>query len=322
MRIAFTVCSANYLPYAKALADSLLQHNPGYQFVMALADTFRGYDAAFSAPHRIVPVTEMNLPYLDEMNGRYNVFELSCALKPFVSEYLLHTHPDCETIFYFDSDILLFGPLTLAETVLQTHSLVLTPHLSVALQYQTGIATELDVLHTGLYNAGFFGLQRGAEGFAFLRWWQQRLRLHCFNDAAHGLFVDQLWLSLVPVLFRECFVLYDPGYNLAYWNFPERSLTEVNGRLTVNEKHPLIFYHYSGYDIAQSEKVSKHDREGHRLENLPQYAPLFHAYRAAVNANNAVGFFSLPLTMGKQKGTQVREKNFFKRKFRKLFKKS
>ena len=73
MKIAFTVCSANYLAYAKSLADSVIQHNLGYSFVIALADTFTGWDTAFFAPHSIVPVTEMSIDALDEMNeGRCN----------------------------------------------------------------------------------------------------------------------------------------------------------------------------------------------------------------------------------------------------------
>lgn len=35
-KLAFTICSANYLAQAIALGDSLLQHNPGYTFVIGL----------------------------------------------------------------------------------------------------------------------------------------------------------------------------------------------------------------------------------------------------------------------------------------------
>lgn len=322
MNLAFTICSANYLPYAKAVGDSLIKHNPGYRFFIALADKYEVSDTGFFVPHEVVPVRQMSIPGLEEMNNRYNIFELSCALKPFVGRYLLNSYPDCQALFYFDSDILLFNPLQKAEEILQTHFLLLTPHLSSALPYDAVVATELDILHTGIYNAGFFGLKNTKESFAFLDWWEQRLGNHCFNDAAHGLFVDQLWLSLAPVFFRNCFVLYDPGYNLAYWNFLERRLSFRDGQYLVNEKHPLVFYHYSGYDIQQTEKISRHQREGLTLTTVPEYKSLFDTYRTAVNANNTENFFSLPATMGKAvEIPAVREKNFFKRKYRKLFKK-
>ncbi|HEX8315927.1 MAG TPA: hypothetical protein VF609_13090 [Flavisolibacter sp.] len=322
MNLAFTICSANYLPYAKAVGDSLIKHNPGYQFIIALADEYQVSNTSFFEPHQVVPVQQMNIPGLAEMNNRYNIFELSCALKPFVSRYLLTLHPHCQALFYFDSDIILFSSLQKAENILQTNFLLLTPHLASPLPYEAAVATELDILRTGIYNAGFFGLKNTEEGFVFLDWWEQRLRHHCFNDAAHGLFVDQLWLSLAPVFFRNCFVLYDPGYNLAYWNFLERRLSIWDGQYLVNEKHPLVFYHYSGYDIQQPEKISRHQREGLTLTTLPEYKSLFDAYRTAINANNTENFFSLPTTMGKPiEIPAVREKNFFKRKYKKLFKK-
>ena len=323
MKIAFTVCSANYLPYAKPLADSVLQHNPGYKFVIALDDTYEEYNASFFSPHQVVPVPAMQLPFFNEMNSRYNMFELSCALKPYVAAYLLEANPRCTQLFYFDSDILLFDSLTGAENILKEHCLLLTPHLAEAVNEEGRIFTELNVLRTGVYNAGFFGINRSDESFAFLNWWKQRLRYHCFNDAGHGLFVDQLWLGLAPLYFKSSFVLFDPGYNLAYWNFLERKLSVQDGKYMVNQKHPLVFFHYSGYAIDQPEEISKHQKT-HHFQNSPEYLPLFEEYRKSVIQNNSNDFLSLPVTLGRPavvSATNTREKNFFKRKWKKLFKK-
>jgi hypothetical protein len=317
---AYTVCSANYLPFAKALGDSLLQHNPDFTFIIALADTFNDYDAAFFAPQKIVPVQEMQVPSLDELNSRYNIFELSCALKPFVAQFILASNKECSVLFYFDSDILLYGPLTLAETILQDNFLVLTPHLAVPLPYDISVKTEMDVLKTGLYNAGFFGLSNRAETMVFLDWWKKRLQHHCYNNAANGLFVDQLWLNFAPLYFRKTCVLFDPGYNLAYWNFSERKLSEDKGALVVNEKHPLVFYHFSGYDFALPEAISKH-HQTYTFENMPEYRPLFAHFRDSVMKNKAEAFFALVPGMGKPPTAKKPEKRkgFFKRKFQKLF---
>lgn len=323
MPIAFTICSANYLPFAKALADSLVLHNPDYKFIITLADTYNEYDVSFFEPHQVVPVKRMNIPHFEEMSRRYTIFELSCALKPFVAHYFLNKYSDCETVFYFDSDILVFGSLTKSETILKKHSLVITPHVATPSAYADGIFTELNVLRTGLYNAGFFGLNRSAESLNFLNWWQERLRYHCINDAGSGLFVDQLWLNLAPLYFRSTFILHDPGYNLAYWNFSERKLSGQEENLMVNDSYALVFFHYSGYDVHQPEAVSKYQKTL-LLENLPEYIPLFEKYRIMVAANNTEDFFSLPVTLGKPIPVEMqpphREKNFFKRKFKKMFK--
>jgi hypothetical protein len=198
---------------------------------------------------------------------------------------------------------------------------VVTPHVAMPLRYEAGIFTELNVLRTGLYNAGFFGVNRSAETFEFLSWWEERLKHHCFNDAAHGLFVDQLWLDLAPLYFRTTYILYDPGYNLAYWNFSERRLTRKDENFVVNEIHPLTFFHYSGYDVEQPEVISKHQKQD-SFEGVSEYLPLFEQYRTIAKKNNVADFFSLPVTLGKPAPAKpVREKNFFKRKYKKLFKK-
>ena len=108
MTIAYTICSANYLPFAKSLADSLIKYNPDYLFIIALADTYNNYDHHFFTPHVVVPVSKMDISFMEEMKSRYTIFELSCALKPPVALYILKNYVDCNSIFYFDSDIMVF----------------------------------------------------------------------------------------------------------------------------------------------------------------------------------------------------------------------
>lgn len=298
MTFAYTICSANYLPYAKTLADSVVQHNRDTRFVIALLDTHTAFDRTFFAPHLIVPVPEMGLPGLATLNQAYDIFELSCALKPFVAEYILQNNEAANTLFYFDSDILVVASLEKAAVVLRQHPLVLTPHRASLPPGRQQEAEELSVLRTGLYNAGFFGISRSEEAFRFLNWWKERMKYYCRNDAAHGLFVDQLWLNLAPLYIRNSVVLYDPGYNVAYWNFPERTPTVSNGQVLINERWPLVFFHFSGYDFAEPGILSRHQKE-YTLDSHPAFAPLFQNYRELVLQNNPTGFLSLPVTMGK-----------------------
>lgn len=308
MKIAFTICSANYLPFAKALADSVVQHNAEYVFFIALADTYTQYDAETFLPHRIIPVSEMKIEPLKEMNEKYSIFELSCALKPFVAKCLLTSIPECDSLFYFDADILVYHRLADAEAALESHSIVLTPHIATPSPYPNSINTELEVLRTGLYNAGFFGLRSDKQCFAFLDWWQERVKNHCYNRALEGLFVDQVWLNFVPLYFERTCILFHPGYNLAYWNFNERTIARNDDGYVVNGKYPLIFFHFSGYDIQNPDLVSKH-RPAFTLATVAQYESLFREYQKLVMGNNATRYFLLPVTMGKALPTSSKRRS-------------
>lgn len=298
MNIAYTICSANYLPYAKTLADSIVEHNPDCRFVIALLDTYKKIDRSFFAPHRVISVTDMAIEELDRLNQSYDVFELSCALKPFVAEYILAEYKQASTVFYFDADIQVFDSLEKAVLLLQQHPLLLTPHVSVVPENTGTVNLELDLLRTGVYNGGFFGINRSQAALLFLGWWKRRLKDYCVNDAQHGLFVDQLWLNLAAVYFGETVVLRDPGYNVAYWNFSERKLTITEEGVTVNENTPLVFFHFSGYDFSEPRTLSKHKKE-YTFDSHPAYATLFDKYKTLVLKNNVNDFFSLPVTMGK-----------------------
>ncbi|HEV7332031.1 MAG TPA: hypothetical protein VGN63_13430 [Flavisolibacter sp.] len=298
MKYAYTICSANYLPYAKIAADSCIKHNKGYTFIIVLADTYNIDDVSFFSPHVILPVSQIQIDTLAEMNSRYDMFELSCALKPYVAEHLFKTRPDCELLLYFDSDIVIYNSLHYVESVLENHPIALTPHVTSASPYAVSIDVEIDILRAGIYNAGFFGLKRNETVFLFLNWWKDRLRFHCTNTAMNGLFVDQIWLNLVPLYFESTFVLSDPGYNLAYWNFHERTLMQRNGSYYVNEVYPLVFFHFSGFDIHQPEKISKHQKDS-SFTRWPVYHPLFRDYASKVNKNNVHALLDLVPAMGK-----------------------
>ena len=327
MKISFTVCSANYLPYAKSLGDSLIRFNPDHRFIIVLTDRLPAKDLLFFKPHQILTAEDMQLTDLAEMNERYTIFELSCAMKPFAADYIFKQYSDCDELYYFDSDILVYGEMHVASAMLKKNPILLTPHLATPNQFEGRENADLDNLHTGIYNAGFFGLSRHEESNKFLQWWMERMRLYCYNDAAHGFFVDQLWLSLVPNIFLNTAILRDVGYNMAYWNFPERSLRIHGDHYLVNEKQALIFFHFSGYDLDPGTILSKHSAK-FTFANSPEFIPLYTDYRNAALANNRDEYFTLTPYFGKKPAAPVINseppasvENSFKSKYLKWFRK-
>ena len=70
MKISFTICSANYLPFAKSLADSLVKYNPDHRFYIILLDRVPEKDMSFFQPHRLITAEEMQVTGFEEMNEK------------------------------------------------------------------------------------------------------------------------------------------------------------------------------------------------------------------------------------------------------------
>ncbi len=296
MKIAFTICSANYLPFAKALGDTLIKHNNDYTFSIVLLDKLPSTDLSFFASHTILPVQHLQLPQFKEMNSKYNIFELSCALKPFALEYFIEKNPNAEVVIYFDSDILLFNKLTSCEEALKNHSIVITPHINTPLNEDGFLPNEEIILKAGLYNAGFIAVNNSQNTLDFLSWWKEILLVKCFNNQQKGLFVDQLWLSYVPLFFPSTHVFKNLGYNVAYWNLHERDLSGSTTYL-INKHTKLVFFHFSGYEIYNPDFISKYQNR-FNFKSKPLFLPLFEEYKNRVLANKYVEYKDIQPAFG------------------------
>jgi len=285
MKVVFTLCSNNYLAQAKTLGDSVVEHNPGYQFVIGLVDRKRDdIDYDFLRPHRIIEVGEVGIPNFSELCKRYGIIELNTAVKPFVFQYLFENYDDLQGAIYLDPDIMVFNSLDAIYGELEEHSLVLTPHALTPVPLDGQRPQENVFLAYGIYNLGFIAVANVPEGRRFLAWWSERTFHFGDISAEKGLFVDQLWLNLATVFFEKVKVSYDPGRNVAYWNLHERNISRENGVLTVNEKFPLVFYHFSSYNFANASRMSPH-QDRFSFETRPDVAELFEIYRKNVAAN-------------------------------------
>jgi len=62
-RIAFTLCSNNYLAQAKTLGNSLLKNNPDYLFFIGLVDKFNPeIDYTIFKPYQVIEIESIKIP--------------------------------------------------------------------------------------------------------------------------------------------------------------------------------------------------------------------------------------------------------------------
>jgi hypothetical protein len=293
MTVVLTICSANYLALAKTLGDSLTEHNSDYHFVIGLVDRIPdAIGPTYWQPYELIPVEALGIEGLAQMVQQYNIVELNTATKPFYIEYLYNRDPSVRNVIYLDPDILVLASLKGIEEQLQHSSIILTPHSCSYDDTEENINCEVGMLSTGTYNLGFIATARTTDTLAFLKWWQKRLRQHCYYRPGKGLFVDQYWLNLAPVYFRNVQTETNPGYNMCYWNLFERSLSQKDGHYVVNGRYELIFYHFSSYSPLKPELISNRPPMMW-LADRPDLQPLFDEYRKRLLCNQHLSISSL-----------------------------
>ncbi|MEE8525769.1 MAG: glycosyltransferase [Thermoanaerobaculia bacterium] len=265
---ACTIVAKNYLPFARVLARSFLEHHPDGRFFVLLIDRgedlVRPEDESFT----LVEVEELdNVPDLDAFLFKYTILESSTAIKPYFIEHLFRRF-ELPNLCYVDPDILVLRPLEEVSRRLDPGSddrtsIVLTPHLDEPMPDDGAHPSELTILQAGSYNLGFLGLRWTPVTERLLTWWQERLYDQCLVRIDQGLFVDQKWMDIVPGIFEDFHLLLHPGYNVAYWNLHGRELTrtgddDANGDSYLAKGEPLVFFHFSGIDPHHLDLVSKY----------------------------------------------------------------
>src|SRR5712691_11915729 len=209
-----TIIARNYLAFARVLGRSFLTHHPQGRFYVLVIDGLPDGEPLGGGLTAIGP-DALGLPYFFELCFKYDVTEVSTAVKPTFLRRLLTEYGE-QGVFYFDPDIVVSRSLVEAEQALQGANILLTPHLLEPIPLDGRKPGEQEILVSGAYNLGFIGLRATETTLTFLDWWADRLREGCRIDPCQGLFVDQKWVNLVPGIFPGTTILRDPTYNVAY----------------------------------------------------------------------------------------------------------
>ena len=243
----FTICTANYLPYAKTLAHSLKQADPTAQFAIFLI----GSGATTEIPGlTMIPIASVGVSTLEDMALRYSALELSCALKPFCFDHVFDKM-GFERAVYLNLDILILRKFTDVDDAFNAGaSSIFTPHITRSLNDGTygGLhPNDESIQRAGIFNLGFAAFSNVPDARNFIVWWREKVRGNCYHDLERGLHGDQRFCDFAPAFMNCIKILRHPGYNVAYWNFGQRPLRRgLNGYWI--DRHPVHFIHFSGFD--------------------------------------------------------------------------
>ncbi len=292
-RTVFTICAKNYLGQALALKESVNKYNAAVDFYIYLADKADVPDLPDT-----VALDDAWISGWEKMAFKYDVIEFSTSIKPFCIEHLFLQ--GYEKVIYLDPDTYLFGSLDVVFGSLEQKSIVLTPHRCVMLENLQGPIPEEVVSNVGIYNLGFVGLRKDETSKLVVGWWKKRLAELCYNKSEIGLFVDQKWMDFIPGFFPDKIeISHHLGLNAALWNIQERNLDFEQGHPVVTnilddkDTYPLIFFHFSGYNPYQPERLDKRS-EVYTTSAYPKYKILLDEYRDAELRNGYDKYHILP----------------------------
>lgn len=250
-----TICTIRQLPQAFTLSDSFVRYTADASgrsapVLIGLADDPDHLPATFVSPYPILPVRDwLPAEQLASLSATYTPTEFAAACKPrFIAE-VFRLYPDVNQVLYADPNVQFLGQLTPIWESLSGANALLTPHITRSPGDQHW-PDEKFFQNVGLYSADFLAFRRSDETNRLLAWWQNRVQERAYIDFCAGLCTDQLWLMHVPVFFRDIHVVKNPGWHVALWNLPERTIRQdgagwiATGPMGQNQ--PLLFANFKG----------------------------------------------------------------------------
>ena len=255
-KIAYcTIASANYLARVDVFAQSLREVNPDAHLYVLLCEYPDICKQVAENTGLMIISPDQVCTDWRQMAFYYDIIEYNTALKPFFIEYLLDLgHAG---VLYFDPDIAFYASTQALEELLYEQDILLTPHAHLPVP-DDGCQPEIEsYIRGGQFNLGFVGFSDRANSRIALRWWQSVCTEKCIFDPGLRYFVDQFWAAIFPSFVERCRIVLDTGYNVAYWNVFQRPITRQGEQWLAGDR-PLVFFHFSGLDMDDPVRVSRH----------------------------------------------------------------
>lgn len=283
-KCVFTICANNYFGLAYTLEESFRKYHSDIDFITVIVDVEKHFELKNNFTNTISAL-EITSNYFTEdifkeMAFKYNLTEFCTSIKATCFRYFFDFGKYDEVI-YLDPDVYVFSNFDYIFKQLDTHLILLTPHILTITTEFKGERSERGILSTGVFNLGFLALKNNKKIDQFLCWWEERLKVNCFNDILDSTFTDQKWFDLVPCFFNstELKVSDNLGLNVAPWNYFEREIEPSEKGFLVKlrsgvfqnsiENDKLVFVHFSGFNYP---KLVNGEIDQNNIQGLEVYS--------------------------------------------------
>ncbi|MFJ5965926.1 hypothetical protein [Bacillus sp. NPDC093026] len=256
-------------------------------------------DAAFDLLHlmnfphvELVHVRQLETPELLKKKEERNDSEYCWTLKPIWIEWLFE-HVEVDAVTYLDADLFFYESPQVVFQNQPNASILLSRGDIVIPSFDPEEVKRLQKL-LGRYNSGFIHFKGDKAGRKCLSWWKKECLKECKNAPGEGKFGDQGYLDHMPALFERVEDIETKGVNIGHWNYGQHSFYEKDGRILLDDGHPLICYHFSGFRIVSQDDMQQIHEKGrtdlpffqrsyrevlrHVIASVEQVDPYFNGY--------------------------------------------
>lgn len=251
-----TIITADYLFYALATNNALLQFRKDFKFHILIADKPSNIGSAEQYPSNIkinyVPEVcsrgigkSIHQKYLQKEN---NMDHFRWSMKSVFMSYLME-EKDYKKVIFIDPDVFFFNDFQFLFDELNENNIILTPHWR-SIQPKLDEKNFENQFTNGLFNAGFIGANK--NGLAALQQWAEWCLYKCVNAPKKGLYDDQSYLNLFPIYFDKVKIIKHRGCNVADWNRLECKRVLKDGEVLINGQYKIIFIHFAKNTIMGS----------------------------------------------------------------------
>ena len=224
-RAICTIIAKNYLAFARTLCETYRRLHPEDRCFVVVVDEHKDLIDPAEETFELIGVEELGIPdFYPKFAFKYNITELSTAVKPYLLELLLRRR-GVDKLLYIDPDIIVLQKLDRLYEALDRSDIVLTPHLDTDFPDDGRQPDDSTIMRAGMFNLGFLGVNSSENANNFLTWWKSKLFSKCVIDPCAGYFVDQKFVDLALFLFDGIHIEKDTGYNVAIHNLHSRRLS-------------------------------------------------------------------------------------------------
>jgi hypothetical protein len=290
-----TIITPSFVPFANTIYASLKQYHVHVHFNILLVTTNTAeIEQAKNALHKEISFFTPTTLCADGMGKKifdkyFNAYidRFRWSMKSVFISFLLEKK-EYNKVIFFDPDIFVTNNCNFLFDELDRKDVILTPHWRPMRPFNQEVYGQqhinFEYLFTnGLYNAGFIGVQK--KGIPLMNWWAEACYYRCEINPAKGFYDDQAYLNLFPLLSENVGIVYHRGCNVADWNISENKISLHGDEIIVNEKHPVIFVHFTQSLI----KTIQQQNGNHLLQKLLNaYTTLFESVNSLPFPNRVI----------------------------------